>query len=275
MLFLQVRKRKAKIRKAREKVAASVTGGAPICIVYQMGKVASTSIYEALKDRTDCFGFHTHSLNRANIDKNRSHQGDEAFAIDKRGQLSDQLSAKIVEPRLPVKIITLVRDPFERNISAYFENNRAIRKGFQLNQENLKKLIDDFLNNSNHLGPQRWFENEFEPALGVDIFAHPFDPVSEWGIIRQAPYDILVLRTTLDDSKKSELISDFLELPGVNIERRNSTTDKSLKKLYQEFKNTVVFPEDLGQQILECRYTQHFFTAAEIERMKSRWVTGA
>jgi hypothetical protein len=265
-------KRHAKIQRTLRKIKHGLNSDAPMVIVYQMGKVASSSIYDALKNRSDCCAFHTHTLSRTNIDARKQRTGDSFFAPDKRYRVSDALSKQVIQSRYPTKIITLIRDPFERNISAFFENSKSVQQAKQADEPFIDELIQEYLGSTNHLLPEKWYQNEFFNALDINIFEHSFDPVSGWATIQQGPYDVLILRTTLSDEEKSKRIEDFLNIEDFTMPRSNQTGDKALKHTYQRFKSSIVFPDSIGHSILQSRFTQHFFTPTEIDTMQQRWL---
>jgi hypothetical protein len=90
-------------------------------LIYQMGKVGSTSISKSL----ELFGyssvFHIHRLNPEHIDHVRENfltrnLEPSSFRIGKL------LYRYIIEKKRHIKVITLIRDPISRNISGFFEN---------------------------------------------------------------------------------------------------------------------------------------------------------
>lgn len=270
---LSILSRNRKIWRTHKKIlAAAESVNQPTVIVYQMGKVASTAIYHRLRNRKDCFAFHTHILNENRIAQIKQGGNDTVWSPDRRNRRSEQLSRHIIKPRRPAKIITLVRDPFERNISEFFELAPAVRQiPQQFNKEDLLWLQREFLEHTNHTYPNDWFENEFNAVLQTNIFDYPFRPETGWSEFTTGPYDVLVMHTTLPDSEKSERIEKFLGIPAVELNRANQTGDKSLRSLYQAFKDQIRFPEPIVEEILSMPYSQHFFNKEMRECMREKW----
>lgn len=265
MNLISTLKRRRKIKAAEIKVLQSSKDDAlPRVIVYQMGKVASSSIYKALKKRNDCYGFHTHCLTLTKANDSTSN-------LDKRGRHSISLAEHIIKPQRPTKIITLVRDPFARNISAYFENNEKA-KAPNLDTNQINSLVEDFIENSNHNHNQNWYDNEFKKALNIDIFAYEFDRERGWSTFKQGPFEVLVLKTNLPDSEKTKQIAKFTGIEDLVINRINETGAKKTTSCYKQFKEMIQFPDEIAQPILQSRFTQHFFTDSEIDRMKKQWL---
>lgn len=272
MNLISLCKRHAKILRARRKIKRSLNSNAPTVFIYQMGKVASTSIYEALKERKDCHAFHAHLLGGKNLIARKRRVRDSFWSPDKRYRISNSFSSQIIQPRFPVKIITLVRDPFERNISAFFENADSVRATEKNEEQFIPELIKEYLGKAKHTQPEDWYKNEFHDALGIDIFQYPFDAETGWSTIEHGSYDVLILKTTLSDKEKAQQISSFLGIERLEIPRTNRTGEKALHTTYQRFKESIIFPEKIGLAMLQSQFTQHFFTQAEIDTMRLRWL---
>lgn len=266
MNLINIFREHRKIQKIDRKIRSCVHTTHPIVFIYQMGKVGSTAIATALKKRNDCFAFQFHRL--------RSEYCGSFWNPDRRSWLSYSLKKNIIEKGLPVKIITLVRDPFARNISAFFENpeTETFLKNHVGNTLFMEDLINRFVEASNHQANELWFTNEFQSVLGIDIFSWPFNKLRGWDIYSQAPFEILVLKVTLPDEEKACRISEFLGIPDVRIERDNQTSDKSIKDIYKAFKESAQLPENIAKAVLDSRFTHHFFTDDEIRGFYKRWL---
>ena len=98
-------------------------------LIYQMGKVASSSIFHSLKTTTDFNAFHVHRLNPKHITRVREghlQRGDSPPIEDEEGLY---LYENLIKPcRTPIKIISLVREPISRNISAFFQNLQSYER---------------------------------------------------------------------------------------------------------------------------------------------------
>ena len=91
-------------------------------VVYQMGKVGSSSIYNALKAR-GLFVFHNHNLRPEIIAKGiEQWKTRKPTSVVPRPELGKRLWVynHIIKKRRHAKYITLVRDPLGRNVSAFF-----------------------------------------------------------------------------------------------------------------------------------------------------------
>jgi hypothetical protein len=265
-------KRHLKIRRECTRIQKSIQDEFPIVLIYQMGKVASSTIYHALKKRNDCHVFHAHLINKERQSNRRNRVTDPWSNPDRRVRTAQKLWNSIIQPKHPAKVITLIRDPFERNISAYFENSKKTTQPHTNRSDFIAELIHDFLQTSHHTLATDWYQKEFNPTLGIDIFKQSFNQNLKWARYDHELYDLLVLRIDLPDSIKKHTISDFLNIKDLELNPSNQTQSKSINSIYRDFKQTIQFPKDLGESILNSAYTRHFFSEKEINAMSSKWI---
>ena len=154
----------------RKEVQAS---GGRVCLVHQMGKVGSSSVYYSLKDKLDMPVYHTHFFSVQGI------QNAKAFFRDANAAVPyNILFSQVLRRLLPIMhptIITLVRDPIAREISGYFQLGDRV---FHALQEVDGQLVNDNetilqevqtlilkLRDPNHY-IHTWFENELNSVFG-------------------------------------------------------------------------------------------------------------
>lgn len=178
----------------------------------------------------------------------------------------------IVAKKRSALFISLVRDPVSRNISAFFQND-GNWADFTVPPEKhaVDTLIKRFLEAYPHHVPLVWFDGEFQPVLGIDVYAHPFPKERGYDVIEAGNFKVLLLKVELDDAVKERAISEFLGVPDFRLIRHNVGVKKETAALYKAFKDQFVLPAALADQIYEARYTRHFYTSEEIEHMRARW----
>ncbi|MEQ9823985.1 MAG: putative capsular polysaccharide synthesis family protein [Puniceicoccaceae bacterium] len=92
-------------------------------VVYQMGKVGSSSIYESLRRLYNNKNvYHVHYLNPKYISRIVEKRTRLGLSIPGHIQTSQLVRELIRSESENLKFISLVRDPFSRNLSAFFEN---------------------------------------------------------------------------------------------------------------------------------------------------------
>lgn len=176
------------------------------------------------------------------------------------------------------KIITLVRDPIARNISAFFQ---TLEVEFGLNYGELlvapapaviEKLTNLFLRKVLfHDYPLTWFDNELKSMLGLDVYAVPFTTKKGYKIYKGEHVDTLVIR--LEDLNKCASIAfyEFLNIDNFILENANISNDKPYRTLCKDFKENIVLPHEYVRQMYSSKYMRHFYTSEEIRAFETEW----
>ncbi|MEM1120160.1 MAG: putative capsular polysaccharide synthesis family protein [Bacteroidota bacterium] len=230
----------------------------PPVFVYQMGKVASSSVYHSLKKQHSGIILHAHtfSTNHPQWEIRRLY---EHF---KKGH--------------PIKIITLVREPISRNISDFFQNfhlftKQEFRSTFEEGGMSIAQLRKLFLLYYYHSMPLTWFDNNLKKHFAIDVYHHPFPKEQGFLQITTAKIDLLILRYDLVNSQKEQLIKAFLLLPKFELVDRNISQEKNYSIIYQRFLEEVKLPDFVLNTIKESTYFNHFYSKKEIDQTIARW----
>lgn len=209
--------------------------------VYQMGKVGSTSIYESLKQRYGGNVLHAHTFGPF-------HSSAEVRALFRYHHAE----------QAPIKIITLVREPVTRNLSAFFQNFRRDTgqsvENCQLDAFELKKT---FMNSYPHEIPLVWFDNNLLKHFQIDVYETPF-PECGYVEINQSQTEVLVMRHDLPDETKKDLIGKFVGLKDFVIEHHNIGAEKQYAHLYAKLQQAKLPLEHL-YYLASSKYMHHFF----------------
>ena len=109
---------------------------------------------------------------------------------------------------MEVKIISLVRDPVARNISAFFHDFEDwAGKPLEQISGGIEQIKRIFLEQFDHDYTLRWFDR-LEDTLGVNVYNHPF-PREGYNIVRKGKMSILIMRLELDDKNKQSKLKSF------------------------------------------------------------------
>ncbi|MCF6295140.1 MAG: putative capsular polysaccharide synthesis family protein [Flavobacteriaceae bacterium] len=243
-----------------------------IVFVYQMGKVASSSIYYSLKEKKKVV-YHVHRLNEKHIRELHKVQLEntgliESKAVDERGIRLYNIFIK--NNKRPVYIISLARNPIERNMSAFFQNKEYYTK--QHSYFDTDKLTNLFYNKYDHDTPLMWFDREFKHCLNIDIYDSPFPKEKKYKILKSENLNILLMRVDLEDSIKENIISDFLGIKNFKLKNKNVGTLKSYNEEYKEFKRIIKLNESYINRMLNSKYANYFYTNEEINEIKKKWL---
>lgn len=259
--------------------------GAPI-VVYQMGKVGSTSVVQTLQALLpDRPVYNVHHLTEDGLDYiarvysglGRAFPGQAYWAAR---YLRDRLEAS---PGGRWDLIALTRDPVARNVSAFFQSLSAWYQGWcpeaYSRYDAVARLSlfsdvrDAFLERYPHDMAARWFEAELKPVLGIDVLAKEFPREVGYDVFRGERADLLVMRLENLSSCYQTALSVFFgrDASGIDLARANVAEEKPYKRFYQEFSSWLVLPDDYLQRMYGTRYARHFYSEAELREFRKRW----
>jgi len=198
--------------------------------------------------------------------------------------------------RKPAKIISLVRSPIENMLSTFAREDfgqptkRPEEAAEQTTPEQLSnQFCQDYLQADRYLHLLGWFETEFQAALGIDVYQHTFDKTQKFACFREGPYEVLILRTEMDENQKATLVADFVGIPHLEISSAAlvSKTSASAKRRrlspgkpgdqtdyaakYKTLKQHVVIPQEYLEAIVNSQYAQHFFSEEERLAIKMKY----
>jgi hypothetical protein len=252
----------------------------PIYIL-QMGRVGSVSVFTAVKAAyqeisLDVPVYHKHYISSFDliVERIQADLEDPAPALQFDRQLRDTLLNNI-QAGQPIKIISLVRDPVARNVSTFFyalpqfipdwkeKEAQQLLFASELNAifERKQHFIQTALN---------WFDEQIKDAVGLDVYAVPFDKTRGWQVYKQGLIELLVLR--MEDLQRTgeDTLRKFLNLPHLKMVKVNTGEEREAYELYRRF-----LTHPISQEYLEMTYStklaRHFYTVEEIEQFIHRW----
>jgi hypothetical protein len=241
----------------------------PPVIIYQMGKVGSTSVYESLKLSRQ-YVIHAHLMQQYS----QTPENLKTVELLMRKK-SNWLYHHIIEKRHPAKIITLVRDPVAINVSLFFQNlDYWTGIPNTLETLSLEQLLEVYYSKymrsvTNHI--LNWFDKQILSLLAVDVFAHSFPQEQGYGRIQGDVYDMLVLRLEIDDAVKEQCLAEFLGLEEFKLVRANIGAEKVYSEMYNAFKEAVIFPPDVLDMNYQSAFARHFYTDEQVEAFYEKW----
>ena len=244
----------------------------PPVLVFTMAKVGSLSIYNSLKTQTSIPCFHIHTLNAEEDNLNIKECLSKGLYPDSRSPISFILNNMVV-PQKPIKIISLFRDPIERNISAFFD-------AFELyvgippheHKGDIQFLIDCYFNKLPHNYACNWFDNQFKRDTGIDVYHYNFDSAKGFKILKKENIEVLIMNSAIPNDEKEQLIKDFLSLNHFELNNTNVTSSKLSGKLYESFKTSIQFEKEHLDLLLNSAYAQHFLSKDEINASYLKWL---
>lgn len=255
------------VAKVRQDFDEAVKQGKEIVLIYQMGKVGSSSYRSLLKKNNNYLVHQLHRLDSYSNEfmiKHYINNGNVQLAIHEN--MYKEIANYILTEKPQLKVLTSVREPIARNISAYFQH---------LSESDLSKdtdsLIHSFLDNYPHELPLNWYDKQFKNVLDIDIFEYPFNKNRGWDEIIKDNLNILILTLEIDDSEKIKALNHFFGFNATRIPNANIAHNKRYAVKYRKFIDTIVFKQDFVQKLLDNDIVRHFYTKSQIEQFYSKW----
>ncbi len=253
-------------------------------LVYSMERSGSVALHHSLQSH-GAFVIGAHYLDPQKLATQR-HSGSAGWA-----------SKHIVSKRARAKVISLVRNPIENMLSTFareefgrlsFEEAEK-NKGDQMSPQQLSDhFCRVYLQADRHLKILGWFENELQAALGIDVYQYEFDAIQGFAHIHEEPFELLIMRTELEDNLKAGLVAEFVNLPklGMSNALLASQTSAAIKRrtppgmpgdqaeyavAYKKLKQHAVIPPEYLDAIVDSPYVRHFFTDEQRQQMRNRY----
>lgn len=239
-----------------------------VFVSYQMGKVASSSITNALEG---CLQIHSWS----------AEEPIKYFSSRYTGSLSgrvlqnlkwkftflklQRLIFKAEKQNGTIKLIVGVREPVSRNISGYFQTLTHRERGVTVDS-----CIDSFYAHCPHFLPLMWFDIELKKNLGIDVYNYPFDKDKGYVRIKEGDFDIFIYQMERLANLQPEL-SEYLGVPSFEINRVNDAADKWLGALYRSFTEEFKPSESYMEMLYESKYVKHFYSERDVAGFIRKW----
>jgi hypothetical protein len=241
-------------------------------LIYQMGKVGSTSLAKALGDRA----IQIHNFYARNEPCSRKPLYRDGLYRKPVHWIFYCLIRQAIRRRRRLKIVTLVRDPIGRNVSMFFHDLHywlayyftEVRPN-AAGREDVDTVIDCFRETFDHKYPYDWFDKELKRLTGVDVYQYSFDSTAGYTRIDKDHVSLLIVQTErLSDCWRAveEFCGRKLELHEDNRGRY-----KWYGTLYSEFLGRYFLSADEIDEAYSSRYATFFFSEEARADLKRRW----
>ena len=225
----------------------------PTIYIFQVGKVGSLSLRDTFLKNYKGRVFHAHHI----------------YQLKKEEELEIIKWKKIF--RLPIIVISPVRDPITRTISGFYQNYEGSTGKKFSNTTPVEEQKKIFLRFAKHHRVLEWFDAKLRNVFEIDVFAKAFDLDKKWMVCKNKSTKVLIYRTDKDRAEQLKIISEFI---GVNIPKwtyANISSEKEYKDSYKEFIDTVKLPDGYLSIMLNSRFSKHFFSKDERDVIRKRW----
>lgn len=213
-----------------------------------MGKTGSSFIYRSIQD----YGrnvLHCHVLSSL------GEHADDVYNL---------LNAK------SAKIISFIRDPVARQISAMWQNFWNMER--YSDEAEFTEIENYYFEKGNIEKIFNWFEWEVKNVLKIDVLAHPFDQEKGYSIIKQENIEFLIMRTDrLNDLE--QIVGEFLGINQFQLRQANSGKEKPYRFAMQAYKESfAISRKELEDIYKKNEYVRHFYSEQEREQLYQKWM---
>lgn len=251
-------------------------------LIYQMGKVGSTTLLDTLRPLLPQSQiYHVHVLSDVGI-----HQEDQNYYGGKPTFFSKShlpaskhlfeskfLRKQMVRGMTGIKIITLSRDPVGREISAFFQENLP-DAGFRQRLSDPARVtgvVENFWQGNAFGFALNWFDQELKTVFGFDVYAQPFPHRQGYGIYKHNGTEILVIKLEALNSCFHPALKAFLGIDVPTLKQSNVTKGKGYPDLHAAFLKALTFSPEFLDEVYNGKYTTHFYTETERQTFRARW----
>lgn len=245
-----------KILKENLKICLMSTGQ-NFVYIYQMGKVASTTLYKSLRN----YNISAFSMHR----------------IEKNTEILKTFR-KLMENK-KIRIISGIREPISRMLAIFFQNiehNLNVKR-----QKKVYDVISEYLEASYRCekeglelgksGAFLWFENELKQNFGIDVFDYEFNRDAGYTIIYYKNIELLLLKTEKINQLKT-VIGEFIGIKDFNLTNSNVGSEKFYKYLYEDVKKNIKIPKYIFDFYYKNnKKMDHFYTEKEKFQFYKKW----
>lgn len=242
-----------------------------IILTYTYGKVGSTAIHKAISDLSGYRSFQNHFISKEGVAEARRSRGEERDPVHVLQGEAVRREIQADSAR-PIKVITLVRDPVARAVSAVFQPP-SIYSG-DIRDVPLERMMDTILEviPSSHAYTEKWFDRELSNLLGFDFFSRGFDREVGFDVTRQGRFELLSAKLENVAERGAGHIGRFLELGSdLPIPISNARAAKGNSAVYDMVKRKLKIPAGLLDEVYSSRMCGHFYTSAQLDGFRARW----
>jgi len=268
-----------RVRASRE-VRRALSQPDPPILIYQMGKVGSSTVRASLRtaglaNRT----LSVHFLSEAVLRSREHHQsmGLYPYHLAVGTALRHRLRHLTADG---CRIISLVRDPIAREFSNLFQNPDLLQirevLGPGPSSHHVPETLELVRSRLENVGTYQyfftWFDTELKATFGIDVLSRVFDKDRGWSTYSRGAVQLVMLR--LEDLSQAGglAISEFLGLPSpIELVDSNVRTDKNGASAYRWIRDNLHLDRSACESIYRHRTVSHFYSEQSISAFIHRW----
>ena len=233
-----------------------------LALIYQYGKVGSTALAYSIPGAVNVHDLYGNVMCPCGFrQRNSLAYRFAGFPLDRF------LRRLIIKRRKSIDIVVPIRDPWERNISMFFEDlpfwfvHHFATKRANKKVEGLGLLKEIFSETFEHDGPDKWFQKEFCRFTGIGFDEINFDKSKGYLTIEKGKFRCLILTTQHFRSESGvPTIEEFLGR-SFELTSRNSGDKKWYGTAYKDFLADEDFVASYREKMMSSLVQQKFFSS--------------
>jgi|GEM_PF-2083523 len=255
----------------------------PVFLVYQMGKVGSSSIYKALNGLfSNDPVYQLHYLEPMRLQESIAwHNANNFPRLPDHLLISTAMGDFLKRNKNTVqwKIISLARDPVALQSSIIFQNlSEAFSTILDKNRDSVnldkateltERYLSDFQTRKSHF--LNWFDNEIKEVFAIDIYKYPFNKEKGYSIIREGNVDILLIQYEKLQDCFTEAFAQFTGIEDIQLPYANIGSEKRYGDDYKKLTASLQLPASLCKAIYATKLVKHFYDQEAISVFLKQW----
>lgn len=225
-------------------------------LIYQMGKVGSTSLERSIPGAVQLHSLYGRPPCHLHEKKLRESVVGRVWIM-----FRDAFSRFAINRRPRIRIITLIRNPLDRNISMFFQDLVFWVREYVENykpdtrEEGDDFLIEAFYKTFDHYYFERWFDNELKRFTGIDLLDVASEQ-SEVFRVQKGKFDILFLRMeTLASGEAEALLEEYCG-ERIHLTTDNAGENKWYADVYRRVKSAIYSDIAYQADLQKTRFSQ-------------------
>lgn len=254
----------------------------PVVLNFAPGKTGSSTVFDSV-DKNKFISYHLHDFEHLFSSfqlKNNLDVWKECFSI-----LQDR----------PIKIISGVREPISREISAFFQFLAVsdtflldynysfedaislyllgtVYKGAWNNDIYIRQGCNNYLLSNIKYGNEfDWFDLELKKYWNIDVYEEKFNQKQGYKIYKNKNIEVFVYQLEKLSNLEEEL-RRFIGQDNFTLHKINTNEEKNYYKLYHDTLDVIKLPQKFFNfYYSQNLYFQHFYSLEDIDNFRKKW----
>lgn len=227
-------------------------------LIYQMGKVGSTSLENSLTQ-----SLHFHTLYGNSPCWPHLAQRRDSLLKKFEGFVSDFTKRFAISLRKEIRIISIVREPVSRDMSMFFQDLPHWLYAYigqskvDTRQEGMDILMEAFHESYDWRYAINWYDKEIKRLTGIDIFESKFNKNEGIKELTKGKYKLLLVKVE-NLNQQIDIVSQFVG-EEISLDNVNRGDSKWYAPVYLNFKKVFTLSEQYKKEVFSSKFYEYFY----------------